>query len=160
MCGRTDIYSAFVVLRNHLDTRLTIDLLEHSDDATITVTLPADDLPAIAHAAENLPAEHPTHGADQREPADPLFVDAVVPPGEARTASTNTFARLELVISSRVCVSAPSASTCELISAWWGRKSVGRVAHKPPTDAAARCEIVGRVRLCGHRIGPTNGKAV
>ena len=42
-------------------TRLTIDLHEHSDDATITVTLPADDLPTIADAAHNLPAEHPTH---------------------------------------------------------------------------------------------------
>ena len=35
-------------------TRLTIDLHEHSDDATITVTLPTDDLPAIANAAHNL----------------------------------------------------------------------------------------------------------
>jgi site-specific DNA recombinase len=41
-------------------TRLTIDLHEHSDDATITVTLPADDLPAITAAAQNLPAEHLT----------------------------------------------------------------------------------------------------
>jgi hypothetical protein len=44
-------------------------------------------------------------------------------------------------------VSAPSASKCELISVWWGLKSVGRVAHKPPTDAAGRCKIVERVRL-------------
>ena len=29
------------------------------------------------------------------------------------------------------------------------RVSEGRVVHKPPTDAAARCKIVGRVRLCG-----------
>lgn len=74
-------------------TRLTIDLHEHSDDATITVTLPADDLPAIADAAHNLPAEHPTHTADQYKPV-----------GEARTASTNTSARAELLISSRVGV--------------------------------------------------------
>jgi hypothetical protein len=85
-------------------TRLTIDLHEHSNDATITVTLPADDLPAIADAAEKLPVEHPTRGADQREPADRLFVDAVGAPGEARTASTNISARSELMISSRVAV--------------------------------------------------------
>lgn len=69
-------------------TRLTIDLHEHSDDATITITLPADDLPTIADAAHNLPAEHPTHADDQREPADPLFVDAVGAPGRIRTCDT------------------------------------------------------------------------
>jgi site-specific DNA recombinase len=68
-------------------TRLTIDLHEHSDDATITVTVPADDLPAIADAAENLPVEHPTHGADQREPADRLFVEAVGAPGRILTCA-------------------------------------------------------------------------
>ena len=29
----------------------------------------------------------------------------------------------------------------------WGLKTEGRVAHKPPMDAAGRCKIVERVRL-------------
>ena len=85
-------------------TRLTIDLHEHSDDATITITLPADDLPTIAATARELPAEHPTQPAEQDNPGDQMFVDAICAPGEARTASTNISARSELMISSRVAV--------------------------------------------------------
>ena len=69
-------------------TRLIIDLHEHSDDATITVTLPADDLPAIANAAQNLSAEHPAQTAEQDKPDDHVFVDAEGAPGRIRTCDT------------------------------------------------------------------------
>ena len=68
-------------------TRLTIDLHEHSDDATITVTLPADDLPTIAAAARELPAEPSTQPADHGAPTDRLLVDAVGATGRIRTCA-------------------------------------------------------------------------
>jgi site-specific DNA recombinase len=68
-------------------TRLTIDLHEDSDDVTVTVTLPAVDLPAIVAAARahSMPAEHPQQPDDQQEPRLSALVDAVCAPGRIRT---------------------------------------------------------------------------
>ena len=52
---------------------------EHSNDVTITATLPADDLPAIAHAALNLPASD-MQAVDQQESERSVGVDAVSAP--------------------------------------------------------------------------------
>ena len=82
-------------------TRLTIDLHEHSDDATITVTLPADDLHAIANSAHNLPAEHSTQSADQSKPSDHVFVDAVRAPGGIRTHTGRCLRALPLPLGYR-----------------------------------------------------------
>ncbi|TWF76522.1 hypothetical protein FHX44_112412 [Pseudonocardia hierapolitana] len=62
-------------------TRLPINLHEDSDDVTITVTLPAEELPTIAETARNLPAQRSGPHADQHETASSLFVDAVRAPG-------------------------------------------------------------------------------
>jgi site-specific DNA recombinase len=64
-------------------TRLNIGLHKDSDDVTLTITLPADDLTVIADAARKLPAQHPTPPADQENQTEPAFVDAVCAPGGA-----------------------------------------------------------------------------
>jgi site-specific DNA recombinase len=66
-------------------TRLTINLHADSDDVTITVALPADNLPAITDAALNLPTQRLPQPTDQREGKAPLFEDAVRAPGGIRT---------------------------------------------------------------------------
>ena len=98
-------------------TRLTIDLHEHSDDATITVTLPADELPTIAAAARELPAKPPTQPADQGASGDRQFVDAVGAPGGIRTHTVTLLRGLPLPL---------------------GYGGAGSAYGSPPAAAAAR----------------------
>jgi site-specific DNA recombinase len=69
-------------------TQLTIQ--EHDgDEVTITITLPADDLPHIAHAAERIThAMASTHEKTRGQQATGSCVDAVRAPGRIRTCAT------------------------------------------------------------------------
>jgi site-specific DNA recombinase len=71
-------------------TRLAINLHEDSDDVTLTVTLPAGDLPAVGAAAREL-------AADQGEP-DAVFVDVVRAPGGIRTHTGRCLRALSLPV--------------------------------------------------------------
>jgi site-specific DNA recombinase len=71
-------------------TRLTIDMHEDSDDVTLTISLPAGDLPAVAEAARDL-------AADQGEPGV-LFGDVVRAPGGIRTHTGRCLRALSLPV--------------------------------------------------------------
>nr|WP_232328117.1 recombinase family protein [Kibdelosporangium sp. MJ126-NF4]CEL17462.1 Site-specific recombinase [Kibdelosporangium sp. MJ126-NF4]CTQ91311.1 Site-specific recombinase [Kibdelosporangium sp. MJ126-NF4] len=76
-------------------TQLTIRLHEDSDQVTITIKLPADQLPEIAHAAERITQEIPADLPGS-------CVDAVCAPGLARTAFTPDSRSAELEFRVRV----------------------------------------------------------
>ena len=69
-------------------TRLTVQLQPDSDAVTITIRLPADDLPIITRAAERITNTMPeTQEAPGQEP-DATCVDVVCAPGRIRTYDT------------------------------------------------------------------------
>ncbi|MCW2875282.1 MAG: Site-specific recombinase, partial [Streptomyces oryziradicis] len=71
-------------------TQLTVQLHANSDDATLTVTLPADYLTKIADAAERINKTMPNHTRvpATRNRATGTVVDAVRAPGRIRTCDT------------------------------------------------------------------------
>jgi site-specific DNA recombinase len=71
-------------------TRLAIVMHEDSDDVTLTVTLPAGDLPAVAEAVQDL-------AADLGEP-EAVFVDVVRAPGGIRTHTGRCLRALSLPV--------------------------------------------------------------
>lgn len=66
-------------------TQLAIRLHDDQDQVTITITLPADQLPDIAHAAERITNTMHTTQPTPAYAADTGCVDAVRAPGRART---------------------------------------------------------------------------
>ncbi|WP_236793284.1 recombinase family protein [Amycolatopsis sp. GM8] len=66
-------------------TQLTVRLHEDSDHVTITIKLPADQLPEITHAAERINQTMTTTQETPAQTAGGACVDAVRAPGEIRT---------------------------------------------------------------------------
>lgn len=66
-------------------THLTIRLHPDSDDVTISIRLPADDLPTIAHAVERIPNTMNTAQETPAQTADAPRADAVRAPGGSAT---------------------------------------------------------------------------
>lgn len=66
-------------------TQLTIGPNGDSDEVTITITLPADDLPHIGHVAERIIETVPSTHNTPAQPAGAGSVDAVRAPGPIRT---------------------------------------------------------------------------
>ncbi len=71
-------------------TQLSVRLHAHSDDVTLTVTLPADYLPEIADTAERINDTMPAHTQKPvtRNRGTGTRVDAVCAPGRIRTCDT------------------------------------------------------------------------
>ena len=66
-------------------TQLTVTLHGDSDEATITIKLPADKLPHIAHAAETITQTTPSTHKIPAHAGEAGRVDAVRAPGQTRT---------------------------------------------------------------------------
>ncbi|WP_255375868.1 zinc ribbon domain-containing protein [Saccharomonospora sp. CUA-673] len=69
-------------------TQLTVALNGDTDEVTITIKLPADDLPHIAQAAERITETMPSTHNTPAQPAGAGSVDAVRAPGRIRTCDT------------------------------------------------------------------------
>jgi site-specific DNA recombinase len=76
-------------------TQLTVRLHEDSNQATITIRLPADDLPAITHTAEQI-----TNNPPNQQVNNPC-VDAVRAPGGSRTHTGRVLSPLPLPVGLR-----------------------------------------------------------
>ena len=82
-------------------TQLTVELQDDSDHVTITIKLPADQLPEVAHTAERInevmPATHKTPGQE----ANGVCADAIGAPGAIRTHTGRVLNPLPLPIGLR-----------------------------------------------------------
>ena len=89
-------------------TQLTVTLHGDSDEATITIKLPADDLPHIAHAAETITQTTPPTHKTPGNAGEVGRVDAVRAPGQTRTDTGRILSPLPLPIGlrGRLCRSA------------------------------------------------------
>lgn len=68
-------------------TNLTVQLHPDSDDVTITIRLPADELSQIADAAERITNTMPHAQETPAQPAGAACADAVRAPGRTRTCA-------------------------------------------------------------------------
>ena len=79
-------------------TRLTIQLQPDSDDVTITIRLPADELHTVARAAERITNTMPETQETPGQAPGGACVNAVCAPGAIRTALTPARTRRELQV--------------------------------------------------------------